>query len=63
MTDDSKGVLNQKQLEQLVSYFDEKVEFSKHIEARVEDVEPGRATLYIDTGQIHLNGNGSLHGG
>jgi uncharacterized protein (TIGR00369 family) len=63
VTDDSKGVLNQKQLEQLVSYFDEKVEFSKHIEARVEDVEPGRAILYIDTGQIHLNGNGSLHGG
>ena len=63
MTDDSKSVLNRKQLEQLVSYFDEKVEFSKHIKARIEDAEPGRAILYIDTGEIHLNGNGSLHGG
>ena len=30
MTDDSKGVLNRKQLEQLVSYFDEKVISAKN---------------------------------
>ncbi len=37
--------------------------FSKHIKIRVEDVQPGRATLYVDVEDIHCNGNGSLHGG
>ena len=30
---------------------------------KVEDVEPGRAVLYVDVEDIHCNGNGSLHGG
>jgi uncharacterized protein (TIGR00369 family) len=31
--------------------------------ARVEEVEPGRAAVYIDVEKTHLNGNGTLHGG
>jgi uncharacterized protein (TIGR00369 family) len=57
------GELDREQLERLVSYFDEAVTFSKHIKTRIEDVEPGRAVLYIDVEDIHFNGNGTLHGG
>lgn len=57
------GELDQEQLERLASYFDEEVTFSKHIRIKVEDVEPGRAVLYVDVEDIHFNGNGSLHGG
>jgi len=39
------------------------VTFSKYIKAGVEDVEPGHAVLYVDIEEIHLNGNGTLHGG
>ena len=63
MSKDGVGELNREQLEQLVSYFDEAVTFSKHIKARVEEVEPGRAVLHVDVEDIHLNGNGTLHGG
>jgi uncharacterized protein (TIGR00369 family) len=55
--------LNPEQLERLASYFDEEVTFSKHVGARVEKVEPGRVAVYIDVEKIHLNGNGTLHGG
>jgi uncharacterized protein (TIGR00369 family) len=63
MSQGGAGELNQEQLERLASYFDEEVTFSKHIKIRVEDVQPGRATLYVDVEDIHCNGNGSLHGG
>jgi uncharacterized protein (TIGR00369 family) len=63
MTDGSVGALNREQLDRLVSYFDEEVTFSKHIKARVEEVDPGGAVLYLDVEEIHLNGNGTLHGG
>jgi uncharacterized protein (TIGR00369 family) len=63
MSQGGTGELNQEQLERLASYFDEEVTFSKHIKIRVEDVQPGRATLYADVEDIHCNGNGSLHGG
>jgi uncharacterized protein (TIGR00369 family) len=63
MSDGSVGELNAEQLERLASYFDEEVTFSKHIKARVEEVEPGRAVLHVDVEDIHLNGNGTLHGG
>jgi uncharacterized protein (TIGR00369 family) len=63
MSQGGTGELNQEQLERLASYFDEEVTFSKHIKIRVEDVQPGRATLYVDVEDIHCNGNGSLHGG
>ena len=63
MTEGGVGALNHEQLEKLASYFDEAVTFSKHIKARVEDVEPGHAVLYVDIEEIHLNGNGTLHGG
>lgn len=55
--------LSREQLDLLVRYFDEDITFSKHIGAKVEDVEPGIATLYIDVEEIHLNGNDTLHGG
>ncbi len=63
MTDGRVEALNREQLDRLASYFDEEVTFSKHIKVKVEEVEPGRAVLYIDAGEIHLNGNGTLHGG
>ena len=44
-------------------YFNEEVTFSKHIGAKVEEVEPGRSTIAIDVEEIHLNGAGTLHGG
>ncbi len=63
MSQGGVGELDHEQLERLASYFDEEVTFSKHIRIRVEDVEPGRAVLYVDVEDIHFNGNGSLHGG
>ncbi len=63
MTDGRVEALNREQLDRLASYFDEEVTFSKHIKVKVEEVEPGRAVLYIDAEEIHFNGNGTLHGG
>ena len=63
MSQGGTGELSQEQLERLASYFDEEVTFSKYLKIRVEDVQPGRATLYVDVEDIHCNGNGSLHGG
>ncbi|HEX2740345.1 MAG TPA: PaaI family thioesterase [Rubrobacter sp.] len=60
---DDVGTLNQEQLTRLARYFDEKVTFSRHIKSKVEEVEPGKAVCYIDVEDIHLNGNGTLHGG
>ncbi len=57
------GALNEEQLDRLARYFDEEVTFSRHIGARVERVEPGRALVYIDVEDYHLNGVGTLHGG
>ena len=51
------------QLARLAKYFDEAVTFSRHIKSKVEDVEPGRAVCRIDVEDVHLNGNGTLHGG
>lgn len=55
--------LDDEQLKELARYFDEEVTFSKHIGARVEEVEPGRSIVYIDIEDFHLNGAGTLHGG
>lgn len=55
--------LNEDQLKELAHYFDEEVTFSKHIGAKVEEVEPGRSVVRIDIEDIHLNGAGTLHGG
>ncbi|CAA9480710.1 MAG: hypothetical protein AVDCRST_MAG25-2750 [uncultured Rubrobacteraceae bacterium] len=57
------GALSPEQLDELATYFDEAVTFSKHIGSKVESVEPGRAKMYIDTEDLHQNGNGTLHGG
>ena len=61
MTDDR--ATSKEQLTQLARYFDEAVTFSRHIKSRVEEVEPGRAVCRIDVEDVHLNGNGTLHGG
>ncbi len=61
MTDD--GAKNKEQLTRLARYFDEAVTFSRHIKSRVERVEHGRAVCRIDVEDVHLNGNGTLHGG
>ena len=60
---DDVGILSEEQLDHLAQYFNEEVTFSRHIGAKVEEVEPGRAVLHIDVEEIHLNGNGTLHGG
>lgn len=62
MTDGTEA-MNEEQLERLARYFDEQVTFSKHIGAKVEEVEPGRSVIYIDVEEYHLNGTGTLHGG
>ena len=55
--------MSEEQLDHLARYFNEEVTFSRHIGAKVEEVEPGRAVLHIDVEEIHLNGNETLHGG
>lgn len=55
--------MNEEQLERLARYFDEQVTFSRHIGAKVEEVEPGRSVVRIDVEDHHLNGAGTLHGG
>jgi uncharacterized protein (TIGR00369 family) len=62
VSDDAK-TLNEEQLDQLARYFNEEVTFSKHIGAKVEEVEPGRSVITIDVEDVHLNGAGTLHGG
>ena len=63
MSKDGVGELNREQLDHLTNYFNESITFSRHIKAKVEEVEPGRAVLHIDVEDIHFNGNGTLHGG
>ncbi|HET8626108.1 MAG TPA: PaaI family thioesterase [Thermomicrobiales bacterium] len=46
-----------------VKDFAEAITFSRHIGCRVQEVEAGRAVLYLDVEDFHLNGNGTLHGG
>jgi acyl-coenzyme A thioesterase PaaI-like protein len=58
---DDVGTLSKEQLEHLAQYFNEEVTFSKHIGAKVEEVEPGRSVIYIDVEDVHLNGVGTLH--
>ena len=60
---ETEGALDREQLTKLARYFDEKVTFSRYIKSRVEEVEKGRAVCQIDVEDIHLNGNGTLHGG
>ncbi len=60
---ENEGALSEEQLELLAQYFNEEVTFSKHIGAKVEGVEPGRAVIRIDVEDVHLNGTGTLHGG
>lgn len=55
--------LSPEQLDQLAAYFNDAVTFSKHIRVRVDHVEPGRASMYLDAEDFHQNGNGTLHGG
>src|SRR5215207_4705805 len=60
---DNVGALSEEQLDHLARYFNEEVTFSRHIGAKVEEVEPGRSVIYIDVEDVHLNGTGTLHGG
>src|SRR5215210_1400381 len=60
---DDAGTLSEEQLNHLAQYFNEEVTFSRHIGAKVEEVEPGRSVIYIDVEEVHLNGVGTLHGG
>ena len=62
MSDDTLA-LSDEQLDDLARYFNEEVTFSRHIGAKVEEVEPGRSAISIDVTDIHLNGAGTLHGG
>src|ERR671910_2524086 len=60
---DDTIVLSDEQLDHLARYFNDEVTFSRHIGAKVEEVEPGRSVITIDVEDIHLNGAGTLHGG
>jgi uncharacterized protein (TIGR00369 family) len=60
---DNGGTLSEAQLEHLTQYFNEEVTFSRHIGAKVEQVESGRSVVSIDVEEVHLNGAGTLHGG
>ena len=60
---DDEGALNGEQLDRLARYFNEEVTFSRHIGAKVSEVEAGGADVYIDVEEVHLNGTGTLHGG
>jgi uncharacterized protein (TIGR00369 family) len=60
---DDATALSGEQLDHLAQYFNEEVTFSKHIGAKVKEVEPGRSVISIDVEDIHLNGAGTLHGG
>ncbi len=60
---DGGEALSEEQLERLARYFDEEVTFSRHIGAKVDEVEPGRSVISIDVEDIHLNGTETLHGG
>ena len=62
MSDDAVA-LSEEQLDHLAQYFNEEVTFSRHIGAKVEQVESGRSVISIDVDEIHLNGAGTLHGG
>ncbi|HSL00999.1 MAG TPA: PaaI family thioesterase [Rubrobacteraceae bacterium] len=55
--------MSEEQLGHLAQYFNEEVTFSKHIGAKVKEVEPGRSAVFIDVENHHLNGTGTLHGG
>jgi uncharacterized protein (TIGR00369 family) len=57
------GTLSKEQLEHLTRYFNEEVTFSRHIGAKVEEVDPGRSVISIDVEDVHQNGAGTLHGG
>ncbi len=57
------GTLSEEQLDHLARYFNEEVTFSRHIGAKVEEVEPGRSVISIDVEDVHQNGAGTLHGG
>ena len=57
------GELDREQLDRLVRHFKGQIEFSEHVGLKVDEVEPGRAVLYVDVEEVHLNGNGTLHGG
>src|SRR5919109_3154509 len=54
VTDDAV-TLNEEQLNHLARYFNEEITFSRHIGAKVEEVEPGRSIITIDVKDIHLN--------
>ncbi|HEV2092137.1 MAG TPA: PaaI family thioesterase [Rubrobacter sp.] len=62
MSDDTIA-LSEEQLDHLARYFNEEVTFSRHIGAKVEDVEPGHSVIRINVEEHHLNGAGTLHGG
>ncbi len=61
--DNTESPRDKEQLTRLAQHFDEAVTFSRHIKSKVVDVEPGRAVCRIDVEDVHLNGNGTLHGG
>ena len=56
MTEQDTHTPDREQLDKLARYFDEEVSFSRHIGAKVDEVEPGRAVISINIEDVHLNG-------
>jgi len=55
--------LERDELDRLGRYFTDEINFSRHIKLRVDEIEHGRSTMSIEVEDLHLNGNGTLHGG
>lgn len=54
---------DQREISSLIDYFTTAISFSRYVKTQIASVEPGQADLYIDVEDVHLNGNGTLHGG
>ena len=50
-------------VEKLAEGFKTRTAFAQHIRSQLEELAPGRAVLSIDVQEIHLNANGTVHGG
>ena len=64
MTQDRPGAApTAVEVQKLVEGFKARTAFAQHIHSQLEEVAPGRAVVSIDIQDIHLNANGTVHGG
>lgn len=56
-------MVDQHEFSSLIEYFTNAISFARYVKTQIAAVEPGKADLFIDVEEVHLNGNGTLHGG